>query len=141
MDEDELPAAVERWSHFGDTPSVRQLIKWLQYNYKKRLAALPSKSKSKSNSTPTPKSALKHTPKPTPKRTFEIVLPISRKRRRSESSDLSSPPEDIAPMCPPPGYVPPRDALQEQGQALCQRLEEVCQWLDVLEWKGMGEVR
>lgn len=28
----------------------------------------------------------------------------------------------------------------EQGQGLLERLEEVIEWLEVLEWKGLGEM-
>ena len=36
--EDDIPASVERWSHFGKSEPIRQLVKWLDANGCEELA-------------------------------------------------------------------------------------------------------
>ena len=57
--EEDLPIAVERWSHFGKSATVRQLAKWVQWRTKKAADALrPAKSPAR----PKAASSLKGTP-------------------------------------------------------------------------------
>ena len=210
--DEELPEETERWSHFGKSASMHQLIKWLEWTFKKAVEALkppkPSATPKKALATPAKqgsatKSSIKKTktyaasaprptlvqstlftnssatPKSVPK--FELVLPMSAGRARamqgttsipkfkssasarvkpvasskeetqsdklssSSSSALSeisnNPVEDLQSLLHPEGYKPKAATIEEQGRDLLLRLREVATWLEVLEWKGMGEVR
>jgi len=61
------------------------------------------------------------------------------------SSGLSTPPvsseEDLLPLLNPKGYKPSISVIEENGKELARRLMEVAEWLEVLEWRGMGEMR
>lgn len=63
----------------------------------------------------------------------------------SLSSDLSTPPEtvlnELLASLAPKDYKPSVATLEEEGKLLTRRLGEVCDWLEVLEWRGMGEVQ
>ena len=197
-DDDELPIAMERWSHFGKSVSVKQLAKWVEWRLKKDLEAMkpvnsPAKPMTTPNgksipngkSTPTPTSVIKAstglvqstlkmitpskavtTPKLNPR--IEVVIPISAKRAAissesslssfsevkslnrkdddavsTSSSELSTPPEsteDLLALMNPKDYKPSSEIVEENGKELVRRLLEVSEWLEVLEWRGMGEV-
>jgi hypothetical protein len=111
-----------------------------------------------------------YTPSVTPsrKQSFEVVIPVSAKKLAaassstlssslttssaapgdesdgsSDMSDLSSPPEtmeDLLDLLDPKGYTPSTLHIEEENKELARKLREVVEWLEVLEWKGMGEV-
>lgn len=171
-----IPAVVERWSHFGKSAAVKQLVKWLEWREKKMQAA-SSPIKAKSRSTPA-----KSIPAPTRsphsghpsatlvqsklfaaktstsgrKAAFDIVIP-TRKATSSDSSltdamdsgdesdtsELSAPPEtteDLLRLIDPVGYAPSAESAAEASKELVRKLGEVAEWLEVLEWKGLGEM-
>ena len=206
VNEDDLPVAVERWSHFGKSATVKQLAKWVQWRTKKAADALrPAKSPARPKAAPSLKSTPvgKATPKagtsvkpspsklvqstlyPTPSKAppkarrsllFDIIIPISAKKASasdstsslssisappsvawvnpsptrpddddtSSSSGLSSPPsssrENLLALIAPRDYKPGASVVEGEGKELARRLDEVAEWLAVLEWKGMGEV-
>lgn len=79
---------------------------------------------------------------------MEVVIPISKRPSPSENnvddddSDLSSlSSDDLLEQLTPVGYVKSAGTIEEEGKDLARRLMEVAEWLEVLEWKGMGEVR
>ncbi len=197
-DGDELPIQVERWSHFGKSGEVKQLVKWIEWRTKKAVeSARPPKSPAKPKATPngklTPKaiSAVKasagklvqSTLQASPSKALmtksstrlEVVIPSSAKKAASSDSSLSSlssgpiangfkpksrrtdddalsdtssglstPPvssvEDLLTLHNPKGYKPSAAKIEEDGKELARRSSEVAEWLEVLEWKGMGEV-
>lgn len=110
---DELPLSAARWSHFGKSTLVTQLAKWLD----DRLDILAATKRRKSQ--------------------VEVVI---YQRASDSDSDLSSAPEDLLELLEPSGYEPSVDRRVEDGRELVKRVREVAEWLQVLEWKGMGEV-
>ena len=120
--DDDLPVTAYRWSHFGKSKSVRQLIKWIEWNWKKSITATKTKT--------------------TKAKRAQQVIPTSKGRARSSSSsELSTLSEDtLLELYDPRGYEPSAEALDEQSKEFVRRLKEVAEWLEVLEWKGMGEV-
>lgn len=164
--EDELPSHAERWSHFGKSPLVRQLIKWLDWRLKKTLASMKAPKVSNPARSPlaTPNKAAANSSKITNylkpsdgtlfRQLNNVLLPgrdEASKRSSSEedgessaSSDLTPPPvalaDEIRQTLAPAGYTPSRHTIEEAGRELIRRLKEVAEWLEVLEWKGMGEV-
>lgn len=93
------------------------------------------------------------TPTPSKKRTLEVVIPVKSESRdnnlprdddgegssSSELSTISSEEEDLLVHLAPEGYKPSWQAIEEGGKELARKLSEVAEWLEVLEWKGMGE--
>ena len=152
-DEEDLPTSTDRWCHFGKSGAVKQLAKWVEWRAKEvAVAARPKPTPKKSVSTPiqvkpTPKSTVKSASKATltPKKSlFDIIIPASTKKSTSESSlsDLcsSSSSDNLLELVAPKGYRPSPAVVEEGGKELCRRLLEAEEWLEVLEWKGMGEV-
>lgn len=97
--------------------------------------------------------------RPTPQRktTLEVVIPIHPSRRTaedtngndnddndsstSELSDITSDPTaDLLALVAPEGYKPSPQTIDEEGKELARKVAEVAEWLEVLEWKGFGEV-
>lgn len=39
----------------------------------------------------------------------------------------------------PRNYTPSAETLEDRGKSLTSRLGDVAEWLEVLEWKGLGE--
>jgi len=190
FDPEALPINLPRWSHFGKSTNVKQLIKWIEYTFKKAITAAKPAKGATPRKTPNGKAGpglngtskkgtpiqttLSYQPTPTksanrtPRETFEVLIPTTAKRlkafssdstlssvsgdkdgngKRAESDDdsvLSSVPEsetpDFSDLLPPIGYKPSALTIEEQGKDLVRRLREVCEWLEVLEWKGLGEV-
>jgi hypothetical protein len=87
-------------------------------------------------------------------RLLEVCIPVNKASRassddgRSEASsesDLSELSEgdgveELLSHLLPEGYQPSADLIREEGAELAKRVAEVAEWLEVLEWKGMGEV-
>jgi hypothetical protein len=77
---------------------------------------------------------------------LEVVIPVTKASRASsedsmsELSDLSSDEEELLQYLAPAGYTPSADLIEENGKELARKLGEVVEWLEILEWKGMGEV-
>ncbi|KAL1411450.1 hypothetical protein Q8F55_002406 [Vanrija albida] len=152
---DDLPPIVERWTHFGKSETVRQLSKWLGWRFRRHVATMAPAVKPK---TPKKKKSTDATPsKPSVSRknsVLEVVIParknsastpngVKREDDGDESdSDLSSAPDedDLLALLNPEGYAASAEAVKEQGAALTQRVDEVAEWLAVLEWKGLGEI-
>ena len=123
-DVDDLPPTVPRWSHFGKSKGLKLLIKWLQWRFKQAKTTAPKAKK---------------------RLTLEVVLP-SRSTQRHNSLDSGSSlsslseDEDWGELISPSDYCPSSDVIAETGRILVERLQEVAEWLEVLEWKGQGEV-
>lgn len=158
---DELPPMVERWTHFGKSETVRQLSKWLAWRFRRHVATMapaapkaktPKKKKSVDAATATPSR-----PGGGSRKGSLLGVVIPRKNSAStpngvkhehdddgneSDSDLSSAPseDDLLALLNPEGYAASADAVKEQGAALVQRVDEVAEWLAVLEWKGLGEI-
>lgn len=85
-------------------------------------------------------------PSPLKRNILEVVIPVTKASRASSEesmsdlSDLSSDEEDLLQYLAPEGYTPSADLIEENGKELARKLGEVVEWLEVLEWKGMGEV-
>jgi hypothetical protein len=93
---------------------------------------------------------------PARRHAFEVVIPISSRKATSstspdvleagsdsEISELSPPPEtseDLLHLACPVNYRPGMETVEQDGKELTQRLHEVAEWLEVLEWKGLGEI-
>jgi hypothetical protein len=76
---------------------------------------------------------------------MEVIIP-SRRPSQSEDgddSDLSSlsSSDDLLEQLAPVGYAKSVEKMEEESKELCRKLGDVAEWLEVLEWKGMGEVR
>jgi hypothetical protein len=199
---DVVPTAIERWTHFGKSQDVRQLVKWLDWRVSdaaKRLSEAEKKGKAARPGETTPRgsrgkvtarlhaSASRQTMlgveipsrrakshgadiKSRQKQPYLSItsprLPGSDKAERkaatiktgevdededeagnasdsSSSSVLSSIPEtteDLLAELEPEGYEPSAEMVQEEGGELVRRVTEVTEWLEVLEWKGFGEL-
>ncbi|WVW84100.1 hypothetical protein I302_106129 [Kwoniella bestiolae CBS 10118] len=176
-----LPTSVERWSHFGQSKDVKQLVQWIEWRFQKHIESLKPAKKSTAN----PKTPIKNpfttpsksnaTAKKTPgskmkqKTLLEVVIPTSNKRSfpsigsaesslsslstaakalgddaSSTSSGLTPPPaaslDELLALVNPEGYQPSLETIEEQGNRLVTNLRQVHRWLEVLEWKGFGEV-
>ncbi|ORY32872.1 hypothetical protein BCR39DRAFT_464322, partial [Naematelia encephala] len=157
--EDDLPISVERWSHFGKSSQVKLLIKWIEYRFRKAVESRKPKNKAKG----TPKKTGKE---PTPTKAIlnqsKLKNTFTASSSNSKTTTTSSPNakvkntpsnlkstitpnkkynrEELLQLVNPEGYVPSIEVLEEQGKELVRRLAEVVEWLEVLEWKGMGEV-
>jgi hypothetical protein len=86
-------------------------------------------------------------PSPIKRSVLEVVIPVTKASRASsednsmsELSDLSSDDGELLQYLAPEGYEPSVELIEENGKELARRLSEVVEWLEVLEWKGMGEV-
>jgi hypothetical protein len=85
-------------------------------------------------------------PSPMKRSILEVVIPVKKASRASsedsmsELSDLSSDEEELLQHLAPAGYTPSAELIEENGKELARKLGEVVEWLEVLEWKGMGEV-
>ena len=114
--DDDLPASVARWSHFGSANSVRHLVKWLEWEMSKIKPVAPRKKK-----------------------------PIEPGQNRSRASSVSGselsslPDDDLLLLFDPPGYQRSTQKRIDDGRELSARLLHVAQWLQVLEWKGLVE--
>ncbi|WVQ67296.1 uncharacterized protein L199_005491 [Kwoniella botswanensis] len=122
---------------------------------------LTTPSKNNVNSTKkTPGSKMKQ------KTLLEVVIPTSAKRVGSAESSLSSlstaaqalgdadasstssgltpPPtsnkDELLALVNPEGYQPSVETIEENGNKLVSNLRQVHRWLEVLEWKGFGEI-
>ncbi|TXT08975.1 hypothetical protein VHUM_02449 [Vanrija humicola] len=131
---DELPPMVERWTHFGKSETARQLSKWLAWRFRRHVETMAPATKTK-----TPKKK-KSVDAGTPSRPgagsrkgslLGVVIPRS---KSSASTPNGVKHEDDE------GYAPSAETIKEQGAALTQRIDEVAEWLAVLEWKGLGEI-
>ena len=120
---DTLSSDISRWSHFGRSEPTKLLLRWLESKF-----AMLAMSK----------------PRGWPRQSqVQVVIP-QRTRRDAESdsdSALSSAPDDnLLEQLQPVGYAPSIEHVSERGTELCRKLAEVVEWLQVLEWKGLGEV-
>jgi len=86
-------------------------------------------------------------PSPAKRSILEVVIPVTKASRASsedgsmsELSDLSSDDEELLSHLAPEGYKASADLIEENGKDLARKLGEVAEWLEVLEWKGMGEI-
>ena len=86
-------------------------------------------------------------PSPAKRNILEVVLPVTKASRAnseddsmSELSDLSSDDEELLSHLAPEGYKLSAESIEENGKELARKLGEVAEWLEVLEWKGMGEI-
>jgi hypothetical protein len=48
--------------------------------------------------------------------------------------------DELLALLNPPGYKPSPETIDEEGKELARKLMDAAEWLEVLEWKGMGEV-
>lgn len=111
-------------------------------NEKPALAGTPTNKQSTLNfglSSPAKPSSLKRS-------ILEVVIPVTKASRASsedsmsELSDLSSDEEELLQHLAPAGYTPSAELIEENGKELARKLAEIVEWIEVLEWKGMGEV-
>lgn len=130
------------WSHFGKSVQVKALISWLVYKSTVMWRELPKEP-------PRAKSNLFKIS--TPKRSGSNLLSSQRRRQRSNSSvssmssapssRLSTPPTDEEIPEVPQAYLAQPQVKIDQTDHLIGKLSIVLEWLQVLEWKGQGEVR
>lgn len=117
VSEDDLPAQVARWSHFGRSDSVQQLIKWLEWRLHHIQGDPPSNEAIAGD-------------------TRQQTIPGD-----DNESELSSIPDDnLLSLLNPEGYKPSPEMIREEGTVLLTKLKEVVEWLEVLEWKGLAEL-
>ncbi|WRT66520.1 uncharacterized protein IL334_003479 [Kwoniella shivajii] len=168
-----MPVSTDRWSHFGKSKDVNQLIIWVEWTFKKYIESLrPAQvSKPKTPVRATPSKSAPGSTRKTPgskmkQKTLEVVIPTSAKRNSasgesslstfsatakalgddasSTSSGLTPPPtaavEELLALVDPEGYIPSPEVVEENANLLVSRLRQVAKWLEVLEWKGFGEL-
>lgn len=120
--DDTLSGNISRWSHFGNSRSVKALVSWLDWR-RESITALK--------------------PRDTPRKSIvEVVIPQRTRREWDSDSDsvLSSvPDDDLLEMLDPIGYAPRHEEIVNEMIELGKKLVEVAEWLEVLEWKGLGE--
>lgn len=128
----------------GDTPKTAGSSKQLTLDFK----ATPSKSTFGPTATPSKSSSKK--------KLLEVCIPVNKASRastddeaedegdKSSTSDLSelsdAEDEELLSHLLPEGYRPSVELIKEEGIELAKKVAEVAEWLEVLEWKGMGEV-
>ncbi|KIR36449.1 hypothetical protein I352_01398 [Cryptococcus deuterogattii MMRL2647] len=145
-EDDNLPHSIERWSHFGKSKDVKPLIKWLEWRYKKAVES------AEPNSTATVTLDGASSNDTVAQHISQLASHVrSQKQIRHEkdddassaSSGLTPPPtssrEEMMILINPPNYTPSAETLEDRGKSLTSRLGEVAEWLEVLEWKGLGE--
>lgn len=145
-EDDNLPHSIERWSHFGKSKDVKPLIKWLEWRYKKAVES------AEPNGTATVTLDDASSNETVAQHISQLASHVrSQKQVRHEkdddassaSSGLTPPPtssrEEMMILMNPPNYAPSAETLEDRGKSLASRLGEVAEWLEVLEWKGLGE--
>ncbi|OXG19615.1 hypothetical protein C366_02470 [Cryptococcus neoformans Tu401-1] len=144
--DDNLPHSIERWSHFGKSKDVKPLVKWLEWRYKKAMES--AKLNGIATTTLDDASPNGMLTQPTSQLASHVR---SQKQVRHEkdddassaSSGLTPPPkssrEEMMALINPHNYTPSAETLEDRGKSLISRLGEVAEWLEVLEWKGLGE--
>lgn len=146
-EDDNLPHSIERWSHFGKSKEVKPLIKWLEWRYKK---AVEESSEPNGTTTVTLDDASSNDTVAQHKSQLDNHVRSQKQVRHEKDDDASSassgltpPPtssrEEMMILINPPNYTPSAETLEDQGKSLTSRLGEVAEWLEVLEWKGLGE--
>lgn len=145
-EDDNLPHSIERWSHFGKSKDVKPLIKWLEWRYKKAVeSAKPNGTATATHEDASPDDTLTQSISQLAShvRSQKHVRHEKDDDASSASSGLTPPPtssrEEMMALINPRNYTPSAETLEDRGKSLTSRLGDVAEWLEVLEWKGLGE--
>ncbi|WVQ74006.1 hypothetical protein IAR50_003587 [Cryptococcus sp. DSM 104548] len=149
-EEDNLPASVQRWTHFGRAKEVKELHTWLKWKFDRRLEVFKKgKGKGKASAAKATEVMMKDTKLDA---SSLAALPASPARgdkatakdddASSASSGLTPPPvsstEEMLALIYPDNYEPSQEVLQEWSRDFLSKVADVGEWLEVLEWKGLG---
>ncbi|ODO06462.1 hypothetical protein L198_01694 [Cryptococcus wingfieldii CBS 7118] len=139
-EEDNLPSSVRRWTHFGRAKEVKELHTWLKWKFDRKTEEIKKgKGKGSSINSKLEASSLAAVPA-SPTRGNQATAEDD---ASSASSGLTPPPvsstEEMFALVHPDDYEPSQEALQEWSKDLLGKVADVGEWLEVLEWKGLGE--